>query len=225
TTFMSPYADLYYEDGVPRPLPMNVGQARNPLMGALLNDNLDKTNTLFTNSYLDLDLPLNGLSFRVNTGYTQRNGKTFNYRPTFDRGEFFNLGSGSRSFSESRNLTVENILRYDQVFSQNHIFNVTLMYGIYKSASESSSLSSDNIFNDALGYNSLEIGENFAINTSAGEDQQLSMMGRIGYRFQGKYIVDATLRRDGYSAFGSGNKYGLFPSVGASWILTEEPFF
>src|SRR5690606_18198110 len=225
TTFMSSYATLYCEDGVPRPLPMNVGQGRNPLIGALFYDNLDKTNTLFTNSFVDIQLPLDGLSFRLNTGYTQRNGKVFNYRPSFDRGEFFNLGSGSQSYSETRNLTVENILRYDQVFAQNHIFNVTFMYGIYKSAAESASLNSDNIFNDALGYNSLEIGENFEINTAAGEDQQLSMMGRIGYRFQGKYIVDATLRRDGYSAFGSGNKYGLFPSVGASWILTEEPFF
>src|SRR5690606_3524419 len=224
TTFMSPYADLYYEDGVPRPLPMNVGQARNPMLSALQNENLDKTNTLFSNTYLDLDLPLEGLSYRLNTGYTQRNGKVFNYRPTFDRGEFFNLGSGSQAFSESRNLTLENILRYDQVFALNHILNVTLMYGVYKSAAESASLSSDNIFNDALGYNALEIGENFEINTGAGEDQQLSMMGRIGYRFKGKYILDATLRRDGYSAFGAGNKYGLFPSAGVSWILSDEPF-
>jgi TonB-linked SusC/RagA family outer membrane protein len=37
--------------------------------------------------------------------------------------------------------------------------------------------------------------------------------------------VDATLRRDGYSAFGEGNKYGLFPSVGFSWIMSDEDFF
>ncbi|MFC7524500.1 TonB-dependent receptor [Parapedobacter sp. GCM10030251] len=224
TTFLSPYADLYYEDGVPRPLPMNVGQVRNPLMSALLNDNLDKTNTLFSNTYADIKLPLEGLTFRLNTGYTQRNNKVFNYKPTFNRGEFFNLGSGDQSYSESRNLTVENILRYDRTFAIDHGFNLTLMYGAYKSASNSAKLSSDNIFNDALGYNSLEIGENFTINTDAGEDQQLSMMGRAGYRYKGKYIIDATLRRDGFSAFGKGKKYGLFPSAGVSWILSEESF-
>src|SRR5690606_16473132 len=106
TTFLSPYADLYYDDGVPRPLPMNVGQVSHPLIGTLLYDNLDKTNTLFSNSFIDVQLPLDGLSFRLNTGYTQRNGKVFNYRPTFDLCEFFNLGLGSQSFSESRNLTV-----------------------------------------------------------------------------------------------------------------------
>lgn len=224
TTFLSPYADLYYEDGVPRPLPMNVGQGTNPLLQTLLNDNLDKTNTLFTNVYAQVDFPIEGLSFRLNTGFTQRNDKEFNYRPSFDRAEFFNLGSGSQSFSESRNLTVENILRYDKVFGNDHIINFTLLYGVYRSSGESAFLSSENIFNDALGYNALEIGENFNINTGAGEDQQLSTMGRIGYRYRGKYIVDATLRRDGYSAFGQGNKYGLFPSVGFSWILSEEDF-
>src|SRR5690606_20246295 len=122
-------------------LPMNVGQVRNPLLETLLNDNLDKTNTLFSNNFLDLILPVNGLTFRLNTGYTQRNSKVFNYKPTFDRGEFFNLGSGDQSFSESRNLTVENILRYDQVFGEQHVINLTLMYGIYKSHAENASLS------------------------------------------------------------------------------------
>lgn len=224
TTFLSPYANLYYEDGVPRPLPMNVGQVRNPLMGALLNDNLDKTNTLFSNTYADVKLPLEGLSFRLNTGYTQRNKKVFNYKPTFNRDEFFNLGSGSQVYSESRNLTVENILRYDRIFASDHAFNLTLMYGTYKSADNRAELSSDNIFNDALGYHSLEIGENFNINTDAGEDQQVSMMGRAGYRYKGKYVIDATIRRDGFSAFGKGKKYGLFPSAGISWILSEESF-
>lgn len=146
TTFLSPYADLYYDDGVPRPLPMNVGQVRNPLLETLLNDNLDKTNTLFSNTFLNLDLPLDGLSFRLNTGYTQRNSKVFNYKPTFDRGEFFNLGSGNQSFNESRNLTVENILRYDQIFGDDHVLNLTLLYGIYTSHAGSATLSSNNIF-------------------------------------------------------------------------------
>lgn len=222
--YLSPYADLYYEDGVPRPLPMNIGLISNPLTGALLYENLDKSNTLFSNVYLNVMLPVDGLSFRLNTGYTQENGKEFNYRPTFDRDAFFNLGSGNQSFEESRNLTVENILRYDHVFGQDHVINFTALYGIYKSQGESASLSSDNIFNDALGYNALEIGENFAISTAAGKDQQISTMARIGYRYKGKYMIDATARRDGYSAFGQGNKYGLFPSAGVSWILSEESF-
>lgn len=222
--YLSPYADLYYEDGVPRPLPMNVGLISNPLTATLLYDNLDKTNTLFTNTFVDVKLPVRGLSFRLNTGYTQSNGKELNYRPSFNREAFFNLGSGSQSFSESQNLTLENILRYDRIFADDHVINLTFLYGVYKSQGESAFLSSENIFNDALGYHALEIGENFNINTNAGKDQQLSTMGRIGYRYKGRYILDATIRRDGYSAFGAGSKYGVFPSAGLSWILSDEHF-
>src|SRR5690606_31319951 len=51
---ISPYASLYYEDGVPRPQPMNIGAVANPLTRTLRNQHLDQTNTLFTNTYLDL---------------------------------------------------------------------------------------------------------------------------------------------------------------------------
>src|SRR5690606_355105 len=105
-----------------------------------------------------------------------------------------------------------------------HVLNATLMYGVYSDKDESSQLSSNNIFNDVLGYNALEIGENVSINTNAGKSQQISMMGRLGYRFKGKYILDLTVRRDGYSAFGNGKKFGLFPAVGVSWNLSQESF-
>ncbi|CAL1517430.1 TonB-dependent receptor [Chitinophaga sp. MM2321] len=223
-SMISPYADLYYDDGVPRPLPMNLGAVVNPLTQTLLNDNSDITKTLFTNTYADVSLPLPGLTYRLNLGYTLRNQKVFNYTPSFKREQFFNLGSGSKSYAESNNLTVENILKYDRMIANDHGINLTLLYGIYTNKSENSSLSSKNIFNDVLGYNALEIGDNFAINTDAGKSQQISTMARLGYRYKGKYIADFTVRRDGYSAFGRGRKYGVFPAVGVSWNASEENF-
>src|SRR3546814_3043689 len=118
---------------------MNVGKVKSPVLNALLNENLDKTNTLFSNNYLDVKLPLEGLTFRLNTGYTQRNGKTFNYTPTFNRAEFFNLGSGKQAYTESRNLTVEHILRYDRPFAEDHAFNLTLLYGAYQRSEDHTS--------------------------------------------------------------------------------------
>lgn len=223
-SYLSPYANLYYEDGVPRPLPMNIGLVVNPLTSTLLNDNLDLTKTLFTNTYAEVKLPLTGLTYRLNVGYTQRNEKVYNYKPSFNREQFFNLGSGNKYHYESQNVTFENILRYDRAFGNDHSLSLTFLYGAYTVQDESSSLSSSNIFNDALGYNGLEIGENFTINTAAGESQQISTMGRMGYRYKGRYILDLTVRRDGYSAFGPGRKYGVFPAVGLSWNLSEEPF-
>lgn len=53
----------------------------------------------------------------------------------------------------------------------------------------------------------------------------LSQFGRILYDYQSRYAINATIRRDGSSRFGPNNRYGIFPSVGASWIISEESFF
>lgn len=51
-----------------------------------------------------------------------------------------------------------------------------------------------------------------------------SYFGRITYDFKSRYALTGIIRRDGSSKFGPNNKYGTFPSVGVSWLLTEEPF-
>jgi hypothetical protein len=50
-------------------------------------------------------------------------------------------------------------------------------------------------------------------------------MGRINYSFDSRYLLTATLRRDGFSAFGEGRKFGLFPSVALGWNVANESFF
>ncbi|MFY9152416.1 MAG: TonB-dependent receptor [Prolixibacteraceae bacterium] len=52
-----------------------------------------------------------------------------------------------------------------------------------------------------------------------------SYMGRLNYAFADKYLVTATVRRDGSSRFGEGNKYGIFPSASLAWRISEEDFF
>jgi TonB-linked SusC/RagA family outer membrane protein len=51
-----------------------------------------------------------------------------------------------------------------------------------------------------------------------------SYMGRANYAFRGKYMATATLRRDGSSRFGDGNKWGTFPSVSLAWRISDESF-
>ena len=51
-----------------------------------------------------------------------------------------------------------------------------------------------------------------------------SVFGRVGYNWDNKYIVNASLRRDGSSRFGPNKKWGNFASIGAAWVFTEEPF-
>src|SRR5690606_24873565 len=51
-----------------------------------------------------------------------------------------------------------------------------------------------------------------------------SFFGRVNYMFNDKYILTASLRRDGSSKFGENHKWGTFPSVSAAWLLSDEPF-
>ncbi|MBS9525640.1 TonB-dependent receptor [Litoribacter alkaliphilus] len=52
-----------------------------------------------------------------------------------------------------------------------------------------------------------------------------SFFGRVNYRFQDKYLLEGNLRLDGSSRFSSENRWGIFPSVSAGWILSKEDFF
>jgi TonB-linked SusC/RagA family outer membrane protein len=52
-----------------------------------------------------------------------------------------------------------------------------------------------------------------------------SYMGRVNYAYADKYLATATVRRDGSSRFGEGNKYGIFPSASLAWRISEEDFF
>ena len=56
------------------------------------------------------------------------------------------------------------------------------------------------------------------------ETRFISYYGRLMYSLLNRYNLTATLRRDGSSNFGSGNRWGTFPSAAASWRISEEPF-
>ncbi len=86
-----------------------------------------------------------------------------------------------------------------------------------------------NFYNDAVKYYNLSYA-----NTIDGMDgvesgaestlRMISFYGRVNYSFDSKYNLQATIRRDGSSAFGSNNRWATFPSVSAAWRLSEESF-
>jgi TonB-linked SusC/RagA family outer membrane protein len=76
-------------------------------------------------------------------------------------------------------------------------------------------------------YNNLQAGANISwgdATSNATRYALLSYMARINYMYGGKYVLTANVRRDGSSKLGSGNKWGLFPSASAAWIVSNEPF-
>jgi TonB-linked SusC/RagA family outer membrane protein len=62
------------------------------------------------------------------------------------------------------------------------------------------------------------------VNSSASDDKLVSFFGRLSYNYDEKYLLEATVRRDGSSNFGKNNQFATFPSVSAGWVFTQENF-
>lgn len=69
-------------------------------------------------------------------------------------------------------------------------------------------------------------GYNQELTNSGSWDQwsMVSVFAKANYTYNSRYLLEATIRRDGSSRFGKGNKFGVFPSIGAGWNLHEETF-
>ena len=221
---LSPYSSIRYDDGTLRRLPYGDGMVTNPLWNVEMKENQEISYGLFNNNFMIIKFPLEGLTYQMNLSNNLRFKNVNNYTPAYNRDGSSWLGSGSKEHRYTHDLIFENIIKYNNTFAEKHNVDVTLMYGYEYNSANTSKLSSNNIFNDALGFNGLGIGENQTVSTSAEKSTAISSMARVGYRFDDKYMINLTVRRDGYSAFGKNRKYGTFPSVGLGWALSQESF-
>lgn len=155
-----------------------------------------------------------------------------NFSPTDEtrdfNGEILNVGeinSLSNRLNFDYRLTNENILRYSTIFNDLH--DVSFMLGhsvIYdKVDGFSGSLRKfpSNNIEEFDGGGVLDP----TVSGSASETAWQSFFGRINYNYQGKYLFEGNIRRDGSSKFGPNNRYGTFPSLSAGWRVSEESFF
>ena len=224
--YMSPFA-TWYRDDTKKSIYINpmTDFAQNPLLNVYYTNNLEVKQNLFVNIYSDIKLPY-GFSYRVNYSNTFNWSKLFNYNKSYDFPDegMKRLGDGSRNIGEGYNWVLDNVIKWDKIILKNHSVNLTLLYSREHAQSTTSNLSSNNIWSDALGYNGLQMGANPTIITNAGEDNTISSMLRLNYRFKDKYLLTLTARRDGYSTFGEGHKFGTFPSAAAGWNISEEEF-
>jgi len=80
-------------------------------------------------------------------------------------------------------------------------------------------------FSEDVDYLYLDAGESGITNYGSGSDwKTVSFFGRANYDYQGKYLMEATIRRDGSSRFGSNHRWGNFPAFSLGWRISEESF-
>ncbi|WP_020603917.1 SusC/RagA family TonB-linked outer membrane protein [Spirosoma spitsbergense] len=192
----------------------------NPYLSAE-NDRYEVQNRLVGNFYGIVRIPaLPGFSYRVNFG---NNLKFFkNYASSiYGAGQ---TGSASKNDATQYDQTLDNILNYTHSFGK-HSLNATAVYG-YNASQYNNTAASGTQFSDLnLSYNSLQQAEIQKISSSAWKEVLLYQLASVSYNYGGRYLVKATVRRDGFSGFSANNKTGIFPSVGLGWVISEEKFF
>lgn len=115
----------------------------------------------------------------------------------------------------------ENTAAYKKVVG-GHNFDVLGGYTVQKFRSDVSNVAATNYPNDVV--RTLSAATTFTPASDIQEWSLLSYIGRASYNYKGKYLLTASIRRDGSSRFGSDNKWGNFPSVSAGWIISDENF-
>lgn len=219
----SPYGQPYNSDGSLNFYPMDQTLHPNPL--ADLEATSDKTaRNIFVSTYAEAKLPIKGLSFRTNFGYNYRNKFEASYygRNTVT-GKAKN-GSAAIKNQHDWDYTWENVLKYELQLDK-HKFDATGLFSMQQTSQEISEQKGTSFINDDSEYHNMAgAEENKTVTSELTETAMLSYMLRLNYNYANRYLFTATGRSDGYSAFGTNNKYAFFPSLAAAWNISSEEF-
>ena len=184
-------------------------------------DDYERNNYYFANVYTEIDFPfLKGLNYRLNFGN--------NYRTTTrSQASIYGAvlaGSAAKFYENYYDYTFDNILTYNKTFG-NHGVTATLLYGAIErklNNTQAGATGFTRLF--PLSYNNIGQG-NIPTASSGGYTEALNyQMARVNYRFNSKYLLTATVRRDGFSGFAENFKYAYFPSLGLGWNISDEGF-
>ena len=205
---------------------------------------ISRSNRALASAYLAIT-PIKGLTWKtlVSYDYTGSSGNDFSggiKRVNYVNGTAIDVTKGGNAYvnpsndndyslsvwnSDGQTLDIQNTLTFNW---SNDIHNVTAMLG-----NEVSRWYGQSANAGARGFQSRDI-RSVSLTTkpetiSAGgslnlESRGISYFGRVAYSLMNRYNLTATIRRDGSSNFGAGNRWGTFPSAAASWRISEEPF-
>jgi len=220
---MSPYGRLYEVNGEYAILPMYPETYnKNPLLG-LNADVLNRDKNLNGIFYAEIKPKfIQGLKYRLNANYAFLPSRGSSYRGT-NTGDTFG-GSAGISNTETNSWIIENILSYDKNWGDHHL-DITALYSAQEKQYAINSITGKTFINDDLSYNNISAAAVITAGSFYSREALVSQMGRVNYSYKSKYLITATARRDGYSAFGSGtNKFGTFPSVALGWNISKENF-
>lgn len=134
----------------------------------------------------------------------------------------------NRGWSKNFDWSLNNIITWDHTFADTHHVILTLVQEAEENKYWSDNIQARNILpSDALGFHNTQNGDKELgnMNTNDTKTSADALMARLFYSFDNRYMVTATIRRDGYSAFGYNNPRANFPSVALAWNFSNESFW
>lgn len=215
-----PINDPTLPGGYRRPDNADGSDPNNPIKLALFDRNFDTGTRLMGTAYAGIEL-FEGLEYRFTAGLDWRLSRNQQILPIFFDGfagiEDMNLTDTRTIFSGTY---YSNQLSFNRDFGK-HNFDVVAI------AERQDSENDQMTGNGLRPTNDLQIiggVDNPQITGSLDETTLYSFAGRLNYNFAGRYLLGASIRRDGSSKFAEGNKWNTFPSISAGWVISEESF-
>ncbi len=208
--------------------------SNNAALGKLQNNigTTKRYRTLAT-VYGDYEI-IKGLNFKTSVNLDNTDNISNSYNPYITAGTQLArtftgsnnlLAATSGSYSSYRRQTFvnENTLSYNTVIKGVHSLNVLLGQSYNLDRFDRTSLSSSGGYTSAV-IQTLNAAAAVTGNTTSTQSVLISYFSRLQYGYQDKYLLSASLRRDGSSRFGINNQYGIFPSASIGWRISQESF-
>ncbi len=207
----------------------NVFQYTNPYAVAKTVQNNGATNNLFGSLRGDLDI-YKGLSagwfgswrkIDFNSGYYLPSASTVQTAIDYN-----GIGNISNNHTDEKLMDIN--LSYKHDFGKNHL-DATAVYEWQAQTYNGSFVQGRGFVNDLASYNALQLGDiskvlQNDISSYKNDRRLVSLLGRVNYSYNDRYLLTASFRRDGSTVFGVNNKWGNFPSASLAWRIDQEDF-
>lgn len=220
---MSPFGDVYEADGSIKVRPWDDNRTSNPLLSNSVDEKYYRLQNFTSSVYGKLTLPF---------GFTWQT--TFNVRYGWKKDFYFDSdikpgvvagGKGKRLDYSDYEWSIDNMLKWNRTFAKIHNLDFTFVYTAEQFQSWESTGNNEGFQpNGALGFHAIQSG----IAPTVSSDDQIQtgngLLWRLNYTLMDRYLFTGSVRRDGFSAFGQNNPFGVFSTAALGWRISEENF-
>jgi len=166
---------------------------------------------------------IKGLSLTTNLAYDITSGNRRRFRPSTLREVKLDSGEVRHEAMNRVNPMLNTYLKYEKEIGDSK-FDVTAGYEYQEFVGDFQGYRAYRLPSDAFGFYSANIAGKIEPVSSTQENTLIAFFGRANYSYDDKYLLTASIRRDGSSKFGPNNQWGIFPSVAVGWRIINEDF-